>query len=304
MANALKDIELNWNKKVSEVLYHPYVAKMVMPLNPEMSGRGIGMTRYKGIAYATGYGGRTSFSLEMDYDVPDITQTDYNVPKQLSSRVLKRDIYESFLLDGIPLGSDMAIQMLSEVQQQQNATVIDGWKPDGTNYAVLGMYQVANNSMGAGSSFATYKGALTTVSTILGLLQADDIYSYDGYNLIINPAEKAELLASYSTAGIAEYGQVIDLLNVDVPDGSKPGSIIATPYMTAGTAMVAPTATQANRKYFELIEAQTPYNNLWFVDGNSRDGDIRTRQVGSLFATFKHLVSNKDNCIGIATSGC
>jgi hypothetical protein len=302
MTNALKDIQLIWDRKVSEVLTKPYIAKMVMPLNTEMSGKGIGMTRYKGLAYAKGYGGRTSFALEFDVETPDITQTDYNVPKQFSSRTIKRDIYESFLLDGIPIGTDMAVQMLSEVQLQQNATVVDGWKPDGTNYAVLGMYQVANNSA-AGSSFGSYGGALATVSTLIGLLQADDIYSYDGYNLIVNPTQKAALLARYSTTGIEEYPQVVDLLNIDVPDGSKPGRIIPCSNITAGTCIVAPTAIVANRKYFELIEAQTPYNNLWWVDGNSKDGDIKTRMVSSLFPTFKHLTSgNKDDCIAIGTA--
>ena len=305
MTNVLKDLELIWNKVVTMNLYNPFVAKMAMPLNSELSGRGIGQTTYKGIAYASGYGGRTSFSLEMDYEVPELTQVNYSVPKQFSSRVMRRDIYESFLLDGIPIGTDLAIQMMNEIQQQQNATVLIGWTPDGTNYAVLGMYNVANNTYGASGSFGTYGNALKAVSNAIGLLNADNIYSDDGYNMFLNPVEKTKILASHSTVGTPEYGQVIDLLNVDVASGGKPGKIISSPNITAGTGMICPTATPGNRKYFELIEPQVPYNNLWYVDGNSKDGDIRCRQVASLFPTFKHLsesVANKDDCICTLTS--
>jgi hypothetical protein len=166
------------------------------------------------------------------------------------------------------------------------------------------MYQVAANS-DAGSSFGTYKGALTTVGTLIGKLQQDKIYSDDGYNLFINPVEKMKLVTSGTNEGIREWPQVLDALNeqTDNYGGVKPGRIISTPCITAGTCMVAPVASEINRKYFELIEPQTVYNNIWYEDGNSKDGNIRCRQVASLFPTFPGLnSSNKTDAIAIGTT--
>lgn len=305
MSIALSDIELNWNGKVSEVLFHPYVAKIAMPLNAEMSGQGIGMMKYKGLAWAAGYGGRTDVKLKFDKETPHITSVDYTVPKQMTSREVDRGDWEAYLLRGIDATNGIAVQMLGEIQDQQNYTVIQGWAPDGTNYVTLGMYQVANNPS-SGSDFSTYGGALTTVSTLIGLLQADKIYSDDGYNLFVNPTNKLELAASTSTnSGLREWGQVLDALNeqTDNYGGVKPGRIISTPCITAGTCMVAPVASEINRKYFELIEPQTVYNNIWYEDGNAKDGNIKCRQVASLFPTFPGLdSSNKTDAIAIATT--
>ncbi|MFA6719556.1 MAG: hypothetical protein WCS15_10790 [Prevotella sp.] len=304
MSIALSDIELNWNGKVSEVLFHPYVAKMAMPLNQEMSGQGIGMMKYKGLAWAAGYGGRTDVKLKFDKETPHIGSVDYTVPKQMTSRYIDRGDWEAYLLRGIDATNGIAVQMLGEVQDQQNYTVLQGWAPDGINYVTLGMYQVAANS-DAGSSFGTYKGALTTVGTLIGKLQQDKIYSDDGYNLFINPVEKMKLVTSGTNEGIREWPQVLDALNeqTDNYGGVKPGRIISTPCITAGTCMVAPVASEINRKYFELIEPQTVYNNIWYEDGNSKDGNIRCRQVASLFPTFPGLnSSNKTDAIAIGTT--
>ncbi|MFZ2499544.1 hypothetical protein [Methanosarcina sp.] len=302
MTIALGEIELNWDGKVSQVLSNPYVAKMAMPLDAEESGKGIGMNTYKGLAYAPGYGGRISFKLEFDPETPHIKAKDYNVPIQQSSRVLDRRDFESYVLRGINVTSDIAVQMLDDVLEKQNLTVIDGWKPNGT-YATYGMYQVANIS-DAGNSFATPGGAQKTVSTLIGKLQKANIYSDDGYNLFVNPDENAKVLASANaTSGLREYPIVVDILNQGVADGTKPGRIIPTTAITAGTCMVAPTAAERNKKFFKLVEAQIPYNNLWYVDGNEKDGDIKARQVGSLFPTFAQLDdSGKTNCIAKGTA--
>ena len=305
MSVALYDIEVNWDNKVTEVLFNPYIAKMAMPLNAEMSGQGIGMNKYTGLAYAAGYGGRTDVKLKFDMETPHIGKVDYVVPKQMSSRYIDRGDWESYLLRGVDATNGIAVQMLGEIQDQQNQTVIQGWAPDGTNYVTLGMYQVAGNS-DVGSSFATPGGALTTVGILIGMLQTDKVYSDDGYNLFINPIQKQKLAASYHTgSGVREWNQVIDSLNeqTDNYGGVKPGRIFSTPYITAGTCMVAPVASEINRKYFELIEAQTVYNNIWYVDGNDTDGDVKARQVGSLFPTFPGLDStNKTNAVAIGTS--
>lgn len=299
----LSEFKKIWDNEVDQLLTNPYVAKMAMPLNTEQSGKGIGQDTYNGLAYTAGYGGRTSFQLEFDPESVNVTSKSWNVPIQFSSRVMTRKDFESFKLKGIPISTDIARMMLDEVLEQQNQTILQGWKPDGNNYAVLGMYNVANNS-DACSSFATPGGAIATVSKLIGMLQTDKIFSDDGYNLFLNPAENAKLLASYySNSGLRERPLVLDLLNEGVTGGGQPGQIISTTAMTAGTCMVAPVASQRNRKFFELIEPQTPYNNLWYVDGNSLDGDIKCRQVASLFPTFKKLdSSNKTDCIAIGTS--
>jgi len=305
MSIALSDIELNWNGKVSEVLFNPYVAKLAMPLNPEQSGQGIGMNKYKGLAWAAGYGGRTDVKLKFDKETPHVASIDYTVPKQMSSREIDRGDWESYMARGIDATNGIAVQMLGEIQDQQNWTTIQGWAPDGTNYVTLGMYQVANNS-DAGSDFSTPGGALATVGKLIGMLQIDKIFSDDGYNLFVNPANKQELAASYyANSGVREWGQVLDSLNeqTDNYGGVKPGRIISTPCITAGTCMVAPVASEINRKYFELIEAQAVYNNIWYIDGNEKDGDIRARQVASLFPTFPGLnSSNKTDAIAIGTT--
>lgn len=296
MANALSELSTKMDAKIAPVLQNPYIAKMTMPLNEEESGKGIGLTTYKGIAYASGYGGRTSLELEFDPEGVDVTSKDYKVPIQQSSRTIKRRDYESFLLAGVGINTDIAVDMLGEVQQQQNATVIDGWKPDGTNYAVLGMYQVANISV-TGATAETFGNALGAVSDGIAALQAKNIYSTAGYNFYVNPAQAGEINGNYSN-GVAERDLILKNLNMDVPDGSMPGKIITSTNLPDGAGMVAPTADKSNARFFELVEAQVPYNNLWFKDGNEKDGDILARQVSSLFPTFKRLnSSNKTDCV-------
>lgn len=306
MGIALEEIEINWNGRVAQILQNPYVANICMPINPEMSGQGIGMNKYKGLAWAPGYGGKTSFKLEWDPETPNMLSVDYDVPIQQSTREILRRDFQTYLNRGIPATSAIAQQMLIEVKEQQNLTMIQGWDPEGQgNYATLGMYNVASSATtDAGSSFSTNGGARNTAAKLIGLLKKQKIFSTEGYNMFLNPADNATLMASYSSVGIPEYIQVLDQLNFGVLGGGRPGQIIETPAITAGTCMVAPTASENNRVFFETIVPQTVYNNLWYEDGNVTDGNIRCRQVSSIFPTFARLDKSTmtTNCIAKATA--
>jgi hypothetical protein len=67
--------------------------------------------------------------------------------------------------------------------------------------------------------------------------------------------------------------------------------------LTTGTAMVTPIASQVNRKYFDLIEAQAPMNRV-FVVGDPDTSPVHIRQVAALTQRFKHLDSSgNDPCV-------
>ncbi|MHC1599552.1 MAG: encapsulin [Candidatus Methanospirareceae archaeon] len=294
MANTLNSLGKVWDKAIQPVLREQSIGRKLIPLNTTLSGKGIGMTSVALMSYAATSGAVVNYNIQNDIEeTVDVTTGVLKIPVQQDDRTIDRRAWETFKMSGIPIDSDMAMDMAANITAAEDAIIIDGWKPDGTNYETLGMYQIADNTY-AGSGFETYGNALSTVANGIGELRADKIYSM-GWNLTLNHVQYAELTASYSTNGISEYEQVMKLLNY----GGAGGQILETSNVTAGTGMLSPVASTSNLRFFDLIEAQAPKHELWFEDPKDT-GPIKSRLLGAVVPRFKHLDTStpaKDPCI-------
>ena len=293
MVNTLNQLGLVWDKEIQPVLRDQSVGRRLIPLNTTLSGKGIGMTSVSSIKYNATSGAVINYNIQNNIEETVDTTTDtIKIPVQQDDRTIDRRAWESFKMYGTPIDSDMSFDMAANIAAAEDELIINGWIPDGANYEILGMYQVANNTYGGGS-FATYGNALLAVGKAIGLLRADKIYSM-GWNLTLNFEQYAELTVSNSPLGVSEYEQVISRLNLN----GGGGQIFESSAITAGTAMVSPVASAANIRFFDLIEAQAPRHELWMVEPK-KTGPIKSRLLGAVTPRFKHpdASSGLDNCI-------
>lgn len=296
MVNALANLGKEWDKDIVPVLHAQTLARKLIPRSV-LSGKGLGMTSVETRAYTATAGAVINYEIIQDNEEKvDITAKNLKIPVQQDDRTISRRAWESYILHGTPLDNDMALDMVANIAAQEDALVINGWKPDGTNYALKGMFQVANNTF-PGADFGTYGNAIKAVAGALALLRTDKIYS-TGYNLLLTPTQYAELEASESTTGKAEYDRVLAMLNRNAP--GNPGVIYESTSLSdasANSGIVSPAATPANRRFFDLVIAVEPFHDLW-IAGSQKTGDVHVRQLGAMVPRFKHLNgNNKDNCI-------
>ena len=293
MVNTLNQLGKVWDKDIQPVLREQSIGRKLIPLNTTLSGMGIGQTSVALIKYAATTGAVINYNIQNNLEeTVDLTSDVIKIPVQQDDRTIDRRAWESYNLYGVPVDSDMSMDMAANIAAAEDELIISGWKPDGTNYEILGMYQVADNTY-AGSSFATYGNALAAVGNAIGLLKADKIYS-QGWNLTLNYVQAAELMVSTSPMGVSEYAQVIERLNL----GGAGGQIFETSAVTAGTGMVSPVASPSNIRFFDLIEAQAPKHELWFEEPKNT-GPVKSRLLGAVVPRFKHQDADDDldNCI-------
>lgn len=131
------------------------------------------------------------------------------------------------------------------VANLENQIVIDGYKPDGTNYEVKGLYQSAGNNVPDALGFDIAGNAVIAVQKALDLFSTDEINT--DFNMLLNPTQYTELAISiFGTAkeGIREMPMVKDLIG---------GNIIKTNWLTAGTGMII---AEPVGGFYELVVAQ------------------------------------------------
>lgn len=292
MVNTLSDIGRQWDKQIVPVLQQMSVGRRLIPVNRELSYKGIGNTSVKNYGYKSTASAITDYNIRNDIaDHVDVGDSTILIPIQQDMEIVKRRTFESMKYDGITVDADRAKDMAQKLSLELDEVIIQGWKPDGTNYETKGFYQIAGNSH-AGFDFGTYGNAIKTVAKGLELLQEDNIYSGAGYNLVIAPAQYFELISSQSSTGIRELPQVLEILNTGA--SGQPGQVVMSPKLSSATGFMAPTATEANSIYFDLIEAQVPKNSLRYDQGNEDSGDIILQQIGAAVPRFKHISSGTD----------
>ena len=297
MVNALANLQNQWDKDIVPTLYSQEIWRRLMPVNPTLSNKGIGVLNIKTLKYVARGNAVINMDIQQDIaDTADISSANLNIPVQQDDCIIKNRDWQAYQLQNIPIGSDLAMDMAANIAVQRNALVAMGWKPDGTNYDIKGMYQVADNTV-SGLDFDTFGNAYKTFAAAIKELKKDNIYS-QGYNAIVSSLNYGELEGSVTSTGVDEMSLVLKLLNRDAPPGTMPGAVFECSDLADGTAMVAPVASQANLRYFDVIETQEPFNHMWFKDGNQDSGDIMVRQLGAMVPRFKHLNSQgKDPCI-------
>lgn len=297
MVNTLNTLGKVWDKAIIPVLEEQTIGRKLIPLNTSVSGAGIGMTSVASIKYTATSGAVINYNIQNNIEeTVDATSEVLKIPVQQDDRTIDRRAYESYKLNGTPIDNDIAFDMAANVTLAEDELIVSGWKPDGTNYEINGMYNVANNTHNGGD-FGTNGEARKAVAAAIGLLKADKIYS-TAWNLTLNHVQYAELLASCNTSGVEEYDQVMKLLN----RGGSGGQIFESSNMTVDCGMVSPIASPANIRFFDLVEAQRPKHEIWFEDPKDT-GPVKARLLGAVVPRFKHLDgSGKDDCICTLTT--
>ena len=141
----------------------------------------------------------------------------------------------------------------------ENTLALLGWSRDGSTYDINGLYNGAGNTI-TGSDFGTAGNAISTVADAMGELMADEIFP--PYNLLVHPTQYAELAGSVLTNGDREVSHVKEVIG---------GSLIPTPFITDGTAMLL---ASPEARHFELVVAQDLTVETW---EDAETGDLRGR---------------------------
>lgn len=289
---------------VVPVLTTQSVGRKLMPVNPKLSGMGLGVLTVDTMRYVARGDAITNYDIQKDIeDMVDVDSIQTRVPVQQDMVRIKYRDWLAFQRNGITLESDISTDMTSKIAREQDRIVAMGWKPQGTTYLIKGMYQVAGNTI-AGADSGTYGNTKKAVSGAIGKLKEDGIYS-QGYNLGLASFNFNEVSDIENTTGKSEFDAIVTSLNRDVPNGGKPGWIYEVPDLASGTGMVSPVASQANIRFFDIIELQVPENDIYF-ETNSITSDIMMSQTGAMVPRFKHLGINAaagtDPCICTITA--
>ena len=264
MANALDNIAKKFDSAIVAPLQHRLIGRKLVPKNNDLSGAGIGMQSVDYWTYASMSDAEINYDIaENVEDTIDTTTGTIRIPVIQKSYKLPRRTYESYKMRKIPIDSDVAIQAAYLVAYMEDKLILDGWKPDGTNYTVSGLYKSANNAESTPDDFGTFGNATDKISKAITLLEEDSVYG--PYNLVLNPAQKNELKASESTTGRPEWDRILGMLN-EQDEGV--GTIFSSPIQDAATGMLLPVSDSV---YFDLVEAKAPFNVLGM---DSKQGNI------------------------------
>ena len=298
MVSALETIGKYLDTTILPVLKAQSVLRKLIPLNTALSGNGIGMMAIETFNYVATGGASTDYMIhESQADSMDVTSDILKIPIQQQEITIDARTWATMVANGTKIEADSAMEMASNISIEQDINGIVGWKPDGTNVEIDGLYSVAGNTYG-GATFATYGNALAAVANAKKLLKADNIFS-TAYNLTLHGDQFAELEQSESTTGVEEWSKVLRILNNSAENAG--GQILESNDLTAGTAMVTPIASQENIRYFDLIEAQAPMNRV-FIIGDDMTSPTHIRQVAAMSQRFKHLDgSGNDPCVCTVT---
>lgn len=263
MVNALENIAKYFDTELIKPLQQRFVGRKLIPKNTELSGKGIGMESVDVWTLASMESATISLGLPEAYgDTADVTSDTLKLPIISEPFVLPRRMYESYKMKGIGIEAAMAIEAAYQVQLKEEALLLDGWKPDGTNYMIKGLYQSANNSEATSDDFGTYGNAVEKVALAIAELETDSIYG--PFNMVLNPTQENELYGSFSTTGASEYDQIMKMLN---KNGSG-AEIFSSPTQTVATGMILPVA---NKTYSDLVIPQD-YKNL--INEDSKLGEL------------------------------
>jgi hypothetical protein len=295
MTNALATLGRQFDNAIVETLRANSVGKMLMPVNPQLSGKGLGILSVETFNYVARAEAAIDYDIQQNIGDPvDITGTITKIPVQQDDAVIKRRNWDAYIQRGVKIQNDLAQDMATNIALQQTKLIVDGWAPNGSTYMIKGMYQVADNTYG-GADSGTFGNVLKNVAQAIGKLKEDKVIS-KGYNLGLATFNANELDSNIQY-GVREYDLVMDLLNKGFPKGTGPGQIIECSDLAAGTGMVAPVATPENIRFFDIVETQIPVNQLWYEGGNEESGDVNVRQVGAMVPRFKHQVAGVDPCV-------
>lgn len=138
---------------------------------------------------------------------------------------------------------------------EENNFILDGHKPDGTNYDMPGLFQSAGNTF-AGGTWATATNILSNISSLIALMHADGIVG--PFSLVLHPDQFNEVMSA-QISGIPTQVQAKNILGDERGEGVFVNDVTAT--IATGTALLVP---NYQHKFFQLTIGQDHRTNTWF----------------------------------------
>lgn len=230
-------------------------------------------------------GGRSDAVISMkmteNKDQVSYTETTLDIPIIHAEFELNARDLASSRREMVALDTDNAVEAAAEVRDKIEQLVLVG--SDGYN----GLYNGAGNDMSTDLGFGTAGNGIKAVKAAIKLMSASKMYP--PYNMVINEAEYAEIIAPRATTSDkSEFAVIQDMLNGGAGDGSAGalgtgrGQIFVTPNITAGTGMIL---AQPNVKNADLVISEESHLQMETLE---KSGDTFGRVWGAMVPRIKH----------------
>ena len=233
---------------------------MVEPLRRKLVGR-------KLIAENTSKRGTGKYAIDIDtiteisaahitYSLDDIgsssdmieaTTTRKQIPIPYKSFTVPAQAYQAYKSEGKAIDTAAAVSAAYVVGQIEDAMIINGWAPDGTNYEIEGLYQAAGTTA-TGATWATGGNCIKSVQAGISALEDQGVSG--PYHLLLHKDQAKELRGNVLSGSGRESKQVLEMMNMDDPNMHE-GKVWQCHDMTANYALLMPVDPAG--VYFELV---------------------------------------------------
>ena len=281
MATALQKAATYFDTEIVEPLRQKTMARKLISVKPRVKGDGIKAADILKVVEMGAAQMAYKLPKDMSRDMVRIDKSTVNIPVLYKGYEIDRDAMDVWKNQGVAIDSAAAVSAAQVIGIQEDTAIIDGWKPDGTNYVMDGLYQSAGITYATSKDFATYGYAKEAVAGARASLEA--VYVYPPFNLTLNPVQAGELVMSESSTGTEELPRVIKVLNGNATNG--PGVVFSSPAVTAGTGLITP--VDPARVYIELLNPQ-PLRNVLGEDSKMPGiSDITGTAFEALYVNVK-----------------
>ena len=238
------------DSKLHETISPKMIGRQIVAQDPDCVGSGVFKARVQKIIEMGDAFISYSFPDEgTGRDRVEIRSGTVDIPVLYKPFIVERQDMGAFLREGTNLETVSSRSAGKAVVRLENEMILNGWKPDGTNYEVKGLYQTANQAENTSLDFGTAGNADKAVNSAIAKMEAQGVEA-DAWFLVINPTQMAELRTSrISGLNVKEMGEVIASLNNGKENGV--GTVISTSVQTAGTGQVLP--YDPTMEYFRLL---------------------------------------------------
>ena len=283
MVTALQKAATYFDTEIVAPLRQKTMARKLITVKPRVKGDGIKAADVLKVVEMGAAQIAYKLPKEMSRDMVRIDKTTVNIPLLYKGYEVDRDAFDVWKERGVALDAAAAVSAAQVIAVEEDTAIIDGWKPDGTNYVMDGLYQSAGQDLTTTLDFGTYGNAKKAVAGGLAALEA--VFVYPPFNLTLNPVQHGELVMSESTSGIEEYPRIIKVLNGNVDGG--PGRIFSSPAVADSTGLLSP--VDPARVYIELLNPQ-PVRNVLGEDSKMPGiSDITGTAYEALYVNVKQV---------------
>lgn len=280
MANELYTLTRQFSKDIVPVLRETPSGMGLLPLNTDY--RGLGKSAVRVVQYGTRGSAKIGFEImKTAGDGIDITGFDTKILVVQDDMDIPRTAWEAYVENGVPISSDVALEMAGNVQSVVDDIIFQGYTADGTTYDVKGLFQVAGTAT-TGAVSSTYGNTLKSVNTAIADLETAGIYA-PGHILALNPANWSEM-ASQIQYGMSEMDQIMKVLG-------QGGRIVKNSRVTADYGLCFPAPLETSKQFYDIVETVPPKFGLYFKD-NSDESDIGVRLLTRFGLRWKHQSSS------------